>query len=325
MECSWLAGAVRDNNLIPVDTALIVFGSLARREWTQGSDRDWTLLVDGAVDVQHAEIARQIGDFVAEDNKAPGPTGVFGGLTFSHEIVHFIGGDDDTNTNTTRRILLLLESRSLVDDGVRRRVLRSLLARYLGEDLAYHKPENFLVPRFLFNDYVRYWRTVAVDSAQKRRDRIEKWALRNVKLRLSRKLIFAAGLWACFSCKLCPSEDLIRSRKEGDLQGVLAEMSNFLLRFSAQSPMETLAQAFLFYDATEPASALFDAYEEFLKILDDEVLRGSLERLKVSDAMSDHTFIRAKEIAWEFQKALTTLFFETDKDLTAAAQTHGVF
>ena len=97
MECSRLAEEVRDKNLIPTDTALIVFGSLARGEWTQGSDRDWTLLVDGPVDVQHAEIARQIGEFVAEDNKAPGRTGVFGGLTFSHEIVHFIGGDDDTN------------------------------------------------------------------------------------------------------------------------------------------------------------------------------------------------------------------------------------
>lgn len=29
------------------DTSLVVFGSLARREWTTGSDLDWTYLVDG--------------------------------------------------------------------------------------------------------------------------------------------------------------------------------------------------------------------------------------------------------------------------------------
>ncbi|MDZ7617383.1 MAG: nucleotidyltransferase domain-containing protein [Patescibacteria group bacterium] len=29
------------------DYDLVVFGSLARREWTSGSDVDWTLLIDG--------------------------------------------------------------------------------------------------------------------------------------------------------------------------------------------------------------------------------------------------------------------------------------
>ena len=120
-----------------------MFGSLARGEWTQGSDLDWTLLVDGQVVGEHADIAHRIADIVQGDKKTPGPTGVFGGLTFSHDIVHFIGGDDDTNTNTTRRILLLLESKSLGDDTVRERVLRAVLSRYVGEDLLYHEPSKY--------------------------------------------------------------------------------------------------------------------------------------------------------------------------------------
>jgi hypothetical protein len=91
-------------------------------------------------------------------------------MAFSHELVHLIGGEADSNRNTTRRILLLLESRGMVDDDrVRDRVVRNILKRYLQEDLGYHAFHDWKrrVPRFLLNDIVRFWRTMTVDYATK--------------------------------------------------------------------------------------------------------------------------------------------------------------
>lgn len=97
----------------PSDTSIVVFGSLARGEVTQGSDVDWTLLVDGQAHPSHLDAALDIDQrLVAANMKKPGREGTFGGLAFSHDLVHYIDGAQDTNRNTTQRILLLLGEQS---------------------------------------------------------------------------------------------------------------------------------------------------------------------------------------------------------------------
>jgi predicted nucleotidyltransferase len=96
------------------DTSIVVFGSRARDEFTDGSDIDWTLLIDGHADPQHLNGAREIRAIVQLHSvKEPGPEATFGSMAWSHSLVHLIGGEDDTNRNTTQRILMLLESAAL--------------------------------------------------------------------------------------------------------------------------------------------------------------------------------------------------------------------
>ncbi|HET7114954.1 MAG TPA: nucleotidyltransferase domain-containing protein [Hanamia sp.] len=93
------------------DMDLVVFGSIARDECTGKSDVDWTLLLDGQSDPNDDETGRYIKKKMAETKLAdPSPSGLFGQITFSHDLIHYIGGEDDTNFNLSRRILLLLES-----------------------------------------------------------------------------------------------------------------------------------------------------------------------------------------------------------------------
>jgi predicted nucleotidyltransferase len=314
--------------LVPADTGAVVFGSLARDEWTPGSDVDWTLLVDGPADQAHLTAAQTIKKtLVGAGYNEPGPTDIFGSTTFSHHLVHRIGGDHDSNRNTTQRILLLVESAPIGGESlVRERVIRQLFKRYIEDDHSYRpaRPWEPYVPRFFLNDVVRYWRTMAVDFAAKLREREgEGWALRNFKLRVSRKLLFCAGLTMSLSCKLMPSAGLQRQFESED--EFRSAMAQHLVRFVDMSPLEILAEFANHFSAQSAARRIFGAYDEFLGILLDSDKRLILKKLTVEAAASDALFEQSRSIATEYQKGLTELFFGTSEVLTSAAQEFGVF
>src|SRR5262249_14357474 len=244
-------GPSSDDSYDSVDTSLVVFGSLAREEWTSGSDLDWTYLIDGQVNSDHLVIAQKI-DSVLKEHKhrfpVPGPTGIFGNMAFSHDIVHQIGGQSDTNKNTTQRILLLLES-AAVGKGKQayERVLRAVINRYLEEDnhLLTEDEQSYRVPRFLLNDIVRFWRTMAVDFASKQRDRGgDGWGLRNAKLRMSRKLIFASGLLLCFGCNL--DADL-KKKISTEKNAIKLNLVNHIREWVRLTPLEIVARSLAAY------------------------------------------------------------------------------
>ena len=318
-----LAGLVGD--LLPTDEgSFIVFGSLARGEYTNGSDLDWTVLIDGRADSLHLEIIHSLKHRLEDAGfKVPGPTEVFGGLVFSHDIVHSIGGDEDTNRNMTRRLLLLLESTTVDTSSsreVHERILNAILSRYVKEDA------NFIVanrrkdriPRFLLNDVVRFWRTMAVDYANKYRARRgDKWALRNIKLRMSRKLIFVSGILMCISWAL-------QDREDKNDEFLVQKLVEYLRCWTQQTPLESLAGVVSQY-APDLADDLFGNYDAFLGILGDDAKRVLLEELSPDEAYENELFLHAREIATKFDEALTNLLFDANEDLARLVKKYGVF
>jgi len=308
------------------DTSIVVFGSLARDEFTNGSDLDWTLLVDGQVDTDHLQLVRKIRRILDQHGYAiPGPTGIFGNTAFSHPIVHEIGGADDTNKNTTQRILLLLESCAIGKPAAHNRVLETILERYIVDDsgLRHSHQEGFRVPRFLLNDIVRYWRTVTVDFVYKQVERNDGWALRNAKLRMSRKLLFASGILVCFGVN--EAERAIRDCMVGQ-EGNHGPLLKYLKSKLAMTPLEILAQVMLQRKVRpEVSSKLFESYDQFLSLLGQEDIRKRMKKLTPQMASKDSTYAQFQKLGQEFHENIVSLLYYQDKRLRKLAEWYGVF
>ena len=301
-----------------------MFGSLARREYTTGSDLDWTVLIDGRADSMHLKIIHKLNTELEPNFGKPGPSEVFGGLIFSHDLVHAVGGDEDSNKNMRRRLLLLLESAPIEvarSAENHKRVVQAILNRYVQEDASFIGGNRRAdrIPRFLLNDVVRFWRTMAVDYANKYRARDgQKWALRNIKLRMSRKLLFVSGLFMCLSWAL----DERHGQPGDDFE--TQSLVEHLYAWTRNSPLESLAGVVERYGAGL-APAIFDSYDSFLALLSDEVSRKRLEKLSPEDAYRDEVFLSARRVATSFDEALTTLLFDSDPTVAKLVKKYGVF
>jgi hypothetical protein len=319
------------------DANLVAFGSLARKEWIDGaSDLDWTYLVDGQAKSAHLKIAQQIratlkkqvlelGAEKLQRFGEPGQTGTFGNLGFSHQLVHLIGGQDDTNKNLTQRMLLLLESTPIGSSSAYDRVCKSVIARYLEEEshLLTEDARNFKVPRFLLNDIVRFWRTMAVDFASKQRDRGgQEFGLRNAKLRMSRKLIFASGMLICFACHLDEDLQAEISTENDDIN--LTHLTNHIWEYAQRTPLDILA---LFVQKlnvpNEKVELLFDSYDEFIKIVSNPENRRALKNMTARESR-DPVFKPVREISNNFNEGLNYVFFKNER-LRALTEKYGVF
>ncbi len=310
------------------DTSLVVFGSVAREEVTSGSDLDWILLIDGQSFPEHKEQEREIERLLEEGMwPAPGRSGLFGRMVGSHDLVHNIGGEDDLNSNTTRRVLLLLESYAVGNSEAYDRVRRQIVKRYLGDDRGLtHTDGDVRIPRFLLNDLTRYWRTVTVDFVYKQRaDNDEKWALRNAKLRMSRKLIFAAGLTNVFSCHLDPAAG--KARIELTSKRDVSLLTAYLVEQLAMPPLETIAKACNeLAIADEIASKIFDSYDQFLGILDDPGKRSELTLAKSHDDLrKSAAWAEIRNVSVPFHEGLVALFLDGNEELKKLTTKYGVF
>jgi hypothetical protein len=122
----------------------------------------------------------------------------------------------------------------------------------------------------------------------------EGWGLRNAKLRLSRKALFAGGLLPVLECYRHP----------------IGAMLDYLDERVSVPPLDRIADAFADHGALDPGVRTLGAYDEFLAILDDGDRRRHLKDLGVDDASDSPVFTRVAELGREFESGLLSLLFD---------------
>jgi hypothetical protein len=194
-------------------------------------------------------------------------------------------------------MLLLLESVAVTGPEIHQHVKRRVLERYLSRQSRSHRP-----PRFLLNDIIRYWRTIAVDFegkvAQDTRAASgeDKFVMRNAKLRTSRKLLYVSGLLPVLLCHYVQAGDMV----------------DFLDEQFAELATDRLARAFLHLGLAEPGARTLAAYEEWIALLSDSDNRAVLETLTEQTRDADVLFARVRRLGNGLDNGLLALLHETE-------------
>lgn len=308
------AGVIRGER-DDLELGLVAFGSLARDEASKlESDFDYAVVAYHTVETpEHIQQYQRAADLVCKKTglKPPGASRVFGGLISGTELINKIGLDDDTNRSHTQRMLFLEESTPIVGIQQHRNTLRAILRRYL-VDYREEGLQKAGVPRFLVNDVVRYWRTIAVDYQAKRWDepnafawddddsaRIPKWGMRYIKLRSSRKLAFCGTLVAMLIPHL--------TNRFVDDELLVDQFSMPSLARIAQ-----LAEYVEHPDDREALSSVLQKADWFARKFDDGDFRREVDGVEHPRKSENPTFRKAFDKTEELQRALEALFLSSN-------------
>jgi len=265
---------------------LVCCGSYARREASAQSDIDYVMVSDDTETASdlNERVRSEISSIVPN---SPSEGGAFGKPVSRSEILDKIGGDDDSNKNITRRILLLLEGEWLFNEEGLRGFRREILDRYIGEGMTDHQ-----LALFLLNDIIRYYRTVAVDYEFKiSGNGIPKpWAIRNIKLVFSRKLLYASGLFS-----IAMTADRARDEKIEMLEDLFDRpVMKRMIKICGKAAMEPV----------------LTSYNFFLEKLEDPETRKCLETLEI-EKRNDPVFRAIKNEGHHFTRELLKVFEST--------------
>jgi predicted nucleotidyltransferase len=197
-------GLKRAEKLTAGNACVYAIGSFGRNEASLHSDLD--LFIAGRDDKGGLRLLRRLdeirikADLIEATQRLGIPDFSGDGEYLKHytvgELVRTLGTPEDDVSNTfTARLLLILESRPLLEAAVYDDILGIVIAAYWKD---YEKYKNEFMPAFLANDILRMWRTFCVNyearTSKEPPKQKAKRKLKNFKLKHSRLLTCYSAL-----------------------------------------------------------------------------------------------------------------------------------
>ena len=272
-----------------------VNGSYARREVTSGSDVDLFVLFRKDAITEAGRLQEAVRAALSEaDFEMPSSGGVFDEPLAISALTQTIGGQGDSNVSITRRMLLLLEGEWIFGEQTFDDARNRLLAQYIPDSIRSEQ-----IAMFLLNDIIRYWRTICVDLEHKVLIGGKPRAIRLIKLRFSRMLLFVAGVLAV-----------------GETFGV--DRDEKLRRLNELLAIPTFER--VDHIVGEKAAPILEIYSAFLHALDDPEIRAALS-VQSPEGEDSPEFEALRSKAQEFRDLLLVMlrdhFGESNPTLSA--------
>jgi predicted nucleotidyltransferase len=289
---------------------VILTGSFARRELTEGSDCDY--LITSLQTVGHRIMPLMVKNVqkVMQDLqfRDPGTQGVFADFTPAADLIWRIGLDGDTNTNITRRTLILTESVSVLHPSLRITLIDRMLSRYCSD---YHprfrdSDDSVIVPRFLLNDIIRYWRTIAVDFGAKQWRAVRSdMGLRYAKLLTTRKVLFSGTLVSLFLTRHA-------LERADPANSTYDRLKNYLQAEFSKTPLTRLMTAYDYVspDGKRALANVLAGYNRFMEILDSPDMRELITADPVSSDEAKEVMEEVQAIGDAIETGLEVIFFD---------------
>lgn len=275
-------------NLADGKACVYLIGSYGRGEASNHSDLDLFIVGGGTKKDRDLKNLNEIlikAELIKATRKLKFPEFSGDGEYLSHytvdELIENLGTRDDDNTNTfTARVLLLLESRPLLEEKFYSDVISKVIAAYWKD---YKGHESDFVPAFLVNDVLRLWRTFCVNyevgpqNEKEKPDEKAKRKLKNYKLKHSRLL-------TCYSALvyLMAVMDERRTVSHNDAMHMVS--------LSPTERLEWLKNQTKFLNQSGQVDKILSLYRTFLERTDapkDELIEMFKDRRKSEDVFQE--------------------------------------
>jgi hypothetical protein len=261
--------------------AAFAVGSLGRREASDQSDLDFAAVFDPSEQLDPKTLLLRMMQSL-KDSGFDVSQKTFGDPLSIDSLTKDVGGENDTNRSLTYRALILTEGVWLLNPPLAKTFRDRIFGAYREATITRGR---YLTS--LSNDLHRYYRTLCVDYRFKIEEGHKSWAIRNLKLRHSRKLWHLGNL-----ALQCTATDLPADDHDAFIGDNLA-----------LPPLVKVANAMLAADKPLAVHGVFAKYERYLSELGSAETRAKLAEVVYDKQDASECFVGLRENADAFNEA----------------------